>query len=83
MSSSDDEKGARSSASRPAFDSHRTIDSDALKIPGAGGWPPDQEKLPFLFRIDFYESFWDQKGKPQGYSLGLKDPCVINHFVQE
>jgi hypothetical protein len=53
------------------------------EIPGVWGLPPGQEKLPFLFCIDFYERVFGPKEKPQGWSLGLKDPCVINHLVQE
>src|SRR5215510_14541215 len=51
---------------------------------GLGGWPPDQEKPPLLFCIVSYRRFLGANGKPQDQqSWGLKDPCVINRFVQE
>src|SRR5215831_15662680 len=66
----------------PRLHSHRTIDSDAFKESrGSGGWPPDQEKPPFLFWIDFLEKVVGQKESPRIVAWGLKDPCVINHFA--
>src|SRR5215831_4155579 len=65
------------------LDPHRAIDSHALKKSrGSGGWPPDQEKLPFL-SASIFKKVWDQRKSPRVAAWGWKDPCVINHFVQE
>src|SRR5262252_6912033 len=63
--------------------SHRTIDSHAFENPGGLGAGPRSREAPFLFCIRFLEKVLGQKESPRIVAWGLKDPCVINHFVQE
>src|SRR5215510_4064612 len=53
------------------------------KSRGSGGWPPDQERPPFLFCIGFLKRVLGPKGKPQDCSLGLEGPVCHQPLVQE